>query len=1128
MGLQLFSRTLAPLLCLTVLIGCAHHKPQKITHHRQAKKYRTPHALPNRPPSRKMPSSVASRPQADSLSSRRAGSPAARKRHVPPAVRAGAKKNTNLMVRRAIKRARKSLKVKEADIYKIRGHYLYYLHTYRGFIVFDLRRPEKPLLVSSVGVYGTPVEMFVERSRVYMLINNVLGLEKERHQYRFVRRNEAQIVSVDITQPQSPEVLHAVNIPGTIREGVARKVGHSIYVLAQQARQYRYIWKHGRRQYTYTKPFLDVMSFSVKDPRHIRPVSRLPLLPKKTNTYERRPDGSWTRRRYLNRYVISATPQFLMIAQHWYAQSGQSLGYRWKNGYRHKRYRSWGRYRYRRIPYKYKYRCVRQEYAQITHIQMVDIRNPNGYIRPYTSFDIEGTMGDQFKQTYVYDAKKKRKLYLGITLRNKRVYNPCGKSHNSLKNTVVSVDISEADNPKLLDYMDFGKPNETVRGSTFDPQRKVLFAITAIARRDPLYAISFRDPTALKVMSEIDGLSGDMNLFRFVERRKFLLAVGRDNSSSCKGFGRNNRRSRVSVSLIDVRDLRKIRLVQRKCLGNKYRVSRSQVNQNRDQAHKMVSVYQDGKVNLLSVPFYVYGVRRWRRWHRYGWRSAIGVLSWDLARYKPEVAADQQNVLREIGTFTHKQGMVKRTIISNIRTRQGRRRVALNLSSNHMSIVDLQKPSNPSVLSSVALAPKVVGVYRFGRFLVEHRQDGAGAKQTNTFVTYKLTRNHHKKYLSSRVEVGPVKHIFRVDNALLLFQNPLNERKAGNKYVLYLDQKRTHIRVLDVKAGRLRKRAVVKLPYTIYAQKSTYCGHTRTCVSNAGTTPYGMFGSSWIVRDGTLILSGTSHIYRQNRVVRSGAVLMFVTPGRRGVPKVEKKMLPYFSAMRLIPMSKSSFLLARQGNRPSGFVQRWMLSAGKWRTAPWQYLQGQWVGKHEENGKTYHLVYHYTYREFQAFEVVNGEIQLEPVTRLRVNLQYRVSTLMLRQQIYAVGTYSGMSRVYKITFKDGRFHSHYTRNLVAGNGVLRAIHKGHLLIQYVHGVMALDVRGSEPAVSKFVRLSRSPYITIDNELVGDSVYIAGGTAGLLKLSLLKQRGNAQLLLAAKTAGKHKVLVQFSR
>src|SRR5262249_31303377 len=140
-------------------------------------------------------------------------------------------------------------------------------------------------------------------------------------------------------------------------------------------------------------------------------------------------------------------------------------------------------------------------------------------------------------------------------------------SSQFIQNSLESWDITDGEHPVRVSSLPFGKPNETVRGTAFDTTRSLAYTITA-QRIDPLYAISFADPKNLKVLSSIDGLSGDMNVFRLIEGGDFLLGIGRDNSTECSGFGTGGGGwgANVAVSVIDVRDTSAIKLVQRKCV----------------------------------------------------------------------------------------------------------------------------------------------------------------------------------------------------------------------------------------------------------------------------------------------------------------------------------------------------------------------------------------------------------------------------------------------------------------------------------------------------------------------------------------------------------------------------------
>ena len=67
--------------------------------------------------------------------------------------------------------------VEEADIYKVDSDRLFYLNTYRGFIIYDLKDPKSPKLISRLPVYGYPIEMFIQDGTVYALLREgrILG-----------------------------------------------------------------------------------------------------------------------------------------------------------------------------------------------------------------------------------------------------------------------------------------------------------------------------------------------------------------------------------------------------------------------------------------------------------------------------------------------------------------------------------------------------------------------------------------------------------------------------------------------------------------------------------------------------------------------------------------------------------------------------------------------------------------------------------------------------------------------------------------------------------------------------------------------------------------------------------------
>lgn len=605
--------------------------------------------------------------------------------------------------------------VEEADLYRTFGNLLFYLNTYKGLTLFDLVDPKKPRKLYNLPVFGYPIEMFVEKNTVYALVRDALYLVRTNGKFEFHRRNVSQLVTIDITDPKQPKILQRFDIKGQLREGVSRKIDNTIYVVSYTPRYYYWGWYYDQPR---ANDQATVYSFNVANPQAVREVQSLDLIKDAPKPNTQQPDGSYESSSF-NGVTISATSNALLVGEQWY---------------------------YSRYKYNSNWRCNEYEYSQHTVLNVVNISDPNGKINLHTRFKVQGQLTDQFKQTYIYEEAKKRGIYLGIFQRQEWQRSGCN-SQNLIKNTLVSVDISDGNNPKVLDELAFGKPNETVRGSVFDSDRGVAYAITAV-QTDPLYAISFQDPANLKIMSEIDGLSGDINLFRFVENKKFLLAIGRDNSSGCEGFGSDVVGTNIAVSLIDVRDLNKIRLVQRRCVSIKgAKWSHSEINWNLDQAHKMIGQHAIGTTNLLTVPVSYYSQsEEGGSWWWYEYKSAIGIMKWDLSKYDDTKDHTQQNVMENVGTMIHPKGSVKRTIILELGDTNTKKRVVANLSDTHISLVDLNDLSKPEILSTLEIAPYIRSVYRFGDYIVERVNLGEYYDQYNEFRVKKNQFWRHQRH----------------------------------------------------------------------------------------------------------------------------------------------------------------------------------------------------------------------------------------------------------------------------------------------------------------------------------------------------------------------------------------------
>ena len=675
--------------------------------------------------------------------------------------------------------------VQEADVYRIQDGKLYLLNTYRGFLVYDISNTQTPVRLSHLPVYGYPVEMFVENNTVYALLSDSLYLTQINGQLQFQRRNTSQIVTIDITDPANPKLLQAQDLAGQLREGVSRKIQNSIYVVSYQPSGYWYYgWGAQNGQQPNEQAW--VYSFDATTPSNLKQVGQLKVFEGgSTNSYNQSTGESHSR--YSSGVTLSATSNAIMVVQNWYT-------YDYVPG----------------VPVNTSgkpdagptyYTCGSNKNDQQSVVSVVDVSDPAGTIRVAATFTTPGSVGDQFKQTYVYDAVANTGTYLGIFARNLWVGDNCNYTQQT-QNTLEAWNITGNGAATQLSSVDFGKPNETVRGSYFDVDRKVAFAITAQSM-DPMYSITFADRNNLTILSAIDGLSGDMDLFLPVENGQYLLAVGRDTGTACTGYvGGTNAdggvspswSSQISVSLIDVRDLGKIRLVQRKCLdiANSGWVS-SGVTWNLDQAHKMIGLESDGTTSVLTVPV-SYSVQDTTTsdWYWYRYETAVGIMSWDISLYNDALPAEQQNVISTHGHFVHPNGEVNRSVIFTQGT--AKQREMLNISDMYLSLANIQDLDNPTLDAVVEVAAAEEQVYRFGDYVVEEVALPSSGDYSQTGYEFRVKKaggDLDQTPVVASFTVGQVQQVLRHGNLLVLFravQSPTTGDAGYYSSVTYTSQ----------------------------------------------------------------------------------------------------------------------------------------------------------------------------------------------------------------------------------------------------------------------------------------------------------------------------------------------------
>ncbi len=1023
--------------------------------------------------------------------------------------------------------------VQEADIYRIDNDHLFYLNTYRGFLIYDLTDPKNPQRVSRLPVYGYPVEMFVSGTTVYALLQNALYLTQVNGKLQFERHYVSQLVAIDVSDLRNPKVIKTVDILGELREGVSRKIDNTIYVVSYISQSYYWGWgyTHPSGQ---QKEQAWVYSFDVSNPAEPKQVGQLQIF-EGGSVQLSGPNGSYSKS--FSGVTISATSNALMVAENWYLW-GYTSGVS-QDGY---------------------YDCGSYTSQQQSVVSLIDVSDPKGTIRRHARFETPGSVADQFKMTYVSDDVNKTGTFYGIFQRQEWSGSNCqGTSY--VANALESWDVTDGDNPTLLNRLNFGKPNEIVRGSTFDTERNVVYAITA-QNTDPLYAVSFADRKNLKVLSAVEGLSGDMSVFRLVGDKKFLLGIGRDTSSTCSGFqGTDERQStKIAVSLIDVRDLAKVRLVQRQCVAvqNAEWVG-SQLTWNQDQAHKMIGMYSDDTTNLVTVPvsYYVKSDAN-DDWWWYRWQTAVGIMTWDLSKYDDSKPETQQTVLQNYGTFVHPNGEVKRTIVFAHKTTG--QRLMVNLSDTHASIASLQDLNKPQQLSIIEVAPNYTQLYRFGDYLVEPISSGSdygyGQDSAIEFRVIKAGGDLDGAAPVASLSVGQVQSVIKHGTNLVLFRRTTDLTKTVNNTA------EVEALLLDFSDPTHPRRAgSVKIPTGVMPTYRYWCGWADYW---GGYWFNG--GSNWTTVIGGLVsvsqdwVSSPSGDYSTGEVVTR---LVFLDLSNPAAPAYAEKTLGTsreWSSYGLVadPVSADGFYLthrtmqdtsARDGQtftRFKYYAQRWDRRGQTWEAGADINLPGPLVRTWSpDNRVRLFLTQDSEYRnvpEAGGGSRFHADVRLNLLTQVTQN--DRPAAALLAQKVFTDAYLTSMvqegdllyltvqpSTYYTSYMGDGvavstggaestttpswettsarlaildtsalRLDSLYDAPTKASGLNIMGTQKGRLFLNLSgDGILVVDV--SQPAAPVGVQFLRTLGWGSSLEAAGDDIYVASGYFGIDHLSL---------------------------
>ncbi len=107
--------------------------------------------------------------------------------------------------------------VEEGDIYRVLGGgLLLNLNSYRGLQVIDFNDVTQPEVIGRARIAGYPVEMYVVGSQAVVLLNNYRGYWGSRDDVNVDTYYGGMLVTIDIADPEHPQVVDQARVPGWI------------------------------------------------------------------------------------------------------------------------------------------------------------------------------------------------------------------------------------------------------------------------------------------------------------------------------------------------------------------------------------------------------------------------------------------------------------------------------------------------------------------------------------------------------------------------------------------------------------------------------------------------------------------------------------------------------------------------------------------------------------------------------------------------------------------------------------------------------------------------------------------------------------------------------------------------
>jgi hypothetical protein len=125
--------------------------------------------------------------------------------------------------------------VQETDLYRLDASTgrLYYLNSYRGLMVFDVSNVDQPKLLGRSPIFGTPVQMFVDKGIAVVVVADWYGLLDTGEPF-----HGSIVRGLDATDPSHIRVLGEAKLGGWVED--TRIVGSVLYAVSED-----YGWVYG-------------------------------------------------------------------------------------------------------------------------------------------------------------------------------------------------------------------------------------------------------------------------------------------------------------------------------------------------------------------------------------------------------------------------------------------------------------------------------------------------------------------------------------------------------------------------------------------------------------------------------------------------------------------------------------------------------------------------------------------------------------------------------------------------------------------------------------------------------------------------------------------------------------------